>query len=285
MTDVSTLWNRRFAAFRGLGRLLANAAREIWPAAVTFALVVAIWQAAVTLLDVPQYILPAPSAIAEFFAERGATYVKDTWVTVGETLAVFGLSVVIGVPLGALAYRSRLFRRAVYPLLVASQTFPKLAIAPLFIIWFGFGQGPIILVGVLLTFFAITSTTLVGMQEVRNETIDLSRSIGLSTWQRFRRVELPQALPSIFGGLRLGTTLALIGVVVGEFLGTNAGLGYRIVNSTANANTLSLFVCLILLVVIGMAFYGAVALVEWFVMPWRRRESIPISGRSTLTGV
>lgn len=261
---------------------MRNALAEGWPAVVTFALVIVVWQVSVMWLGTPVYILPTPLAIAEYFVETAPTYARDGWVTVGETLVVFLLSTVIGVPLGALAYRSRLFRRAVYPLLVASQTFPKLAIAPLFIIWFGFGPFPIILVGILLTFFAITSTTLVGMQEVREDSIELGRSIGLSGWQRFRRIELPQALPSIFGGLRLATTLALIGVVVAEFLGTNAGLGYRIVNSTANANTLSLFVCLILLVVIGLVLYGAVALLEWVALPWRRRTDVHFGTTSAL---
>ncbi|MFT4210951.1 MAG: ABC transporter permease [Microbacterium sp.] len=256
---------------------------EVWPPLLTFAVVIAAWQIAVPLLNVPPYLLPTPSQIVQNLVARFGSYVADTAVTVWEILLTFGVSVVIGVPLGALTYQSRMFRRAVYPLLVASQTFPKLAIGPLFIIWFGFGQFPIILVGVLLTFFAITSTTLVGMREVTPDSIDLARIMGLNGWQRFTRIEVPQALPSIFGGLRLGTTLAVIGVVVAEFLGTNAGLGYRIINATATANTVSLFTCLLLLVIVGLVFYGAVALVEWLCLPWRRSQNLPLEQIASTT--
>ncbi|MFT4122726.1 MAG: ABC transporter permease [Microbacteriaceae bacterium] len=256
---------------------LRSIVRETWPAALTLLVALVTWEGAVRILQPPAYLVPAPSAVAVYLAANLPSLLHDIGSTVVEIAIVFGLSVLIGIPLGAAAYRSRLFRRTVYPLLVASQTFPKLAVGPLFIVWFGFGQLPIVLLGILLTFFAITSTTLVGMQEVRPESIDLARIMGLSGRRRFLRIELPQALPSVFGGLRLASTLAVVGVVVAEFLGASSGLGYRIVNATGMANTPALFSCLVLLIVIGLLFYGAIALAEWLLLPWRRPAVFRVS--------
>jgi len=250
-------------------RLLGSGARAL-PSVAVLVLLVIVWQLVVSVFDISPITLPPPADVARYLADNPGPLWLDTLATIKKTLIAFALSMVVGIPLGVLTHRSTLFRRTVYPLLVGSQAFPKLALGPLFIVWFGFGTLPIILLAVLLIFFPITLNTILGLEAVQTETRELARMLGLRWYQNLWRIQVPQALPSVFAGLRIASALAVVGVVVGEFLGTNEGLGYRIVNSTATADTLSLFASLIILAVFGAVFYALIAVAEAVSIPWHK---------------
>lgn len=233
------------------------------PALLTFVLLGLLWEAAVRIFEVPLYLLPPPSMIVRYIAANLPLFLKAAYATSWQIIVGFLISAAVGIPLGILLARSRLFAVTVYPLLVASQTFPKLAIGPLFVVWFGFGSAPKLLLAGLLTFFPIMIDSMVGLRSVQPDTLMLARSMGFGRLRSFFRIQLPQALPSIFAGLRVGSTLAVIGVLVAEFLGTNEGLGYLIITATGNIDTVLLFSALVVVAAIGLGFYGLVALLEW----------------------
>ncbi len=230
--------------------------------------VVTVWQGAVRILRIPPYVLPSPLAI-------GATLVQDwrllgyhAFVTGGETVLGFLLSVLIGIPLAVGIVYSRLFDRAISGLLVASQTIPKAALAPIILLWAGFGIQSKVIVAFLISFFPIVIDTVVGMRSLEREMLYLAGALGASPLQVFVKFRLPKALPNIFGGFRVGITLAVVGAVVGEFIGSNAGLGYVALLAMANLETPRLFATIVLLSVIGNILYGAVQLLERTLLPW-----------------
>ncbi len=241
---------------------------RVIPPLLTIVLILVVWEAAVDALKIPLYLIPPPSTIFRYLLNNFPLLWRNSVVTAYEITLGFVLSVAIGFPLGVLVVESRLVSRTVYPLLVMSQTFPKLAIAPLFIVWFGYGQAPKLLVAFLIAFFPILIDTAVGLRSVDEDTIDLARSIGLSRLQTFLKVRLPRALPSILGGFKIAITLAVVGAVVGEFLGTDVGLGYLIVQATGNVNTPQLFSALVALTILGVLFYALVSAGERLLIPW-----------------
>ena len=232
------------------------------PAAVTFVLFVLLWEGGVRLFNIPLYLLPPPSLVIVYIVTHQALFVSSTLETLRLVVEGFGISIMLGIPLGILLARSRLFARTIYPLLVASQTFPKLAVGPLFVVWFGFGAAPKLLLAFLVAFFPIMIDTTTGLRSVRPETLMLARSMGLGRVRSFLRIQLPQALPSIFAGLRIGSTLAVLGVLVAEFLGAAGGLGYLVITATGSLNTVLLFAALVVIAAIGLLLYALVALVE-----------------------
>src|SRR6266571_5037841 len=169
----------------------------LWPPLLTVMLIVLAWEFAVTRFAIPLYLLPAPSVIAAYFVGNVGLLWRNAVVTGWEIVLGFALSAAIGLPLGIIVVESPLFARTIYPLIVASQTFPKLAIAPLFIVWFGYGALPKLLVAFLIAFFPILIDTAVGLHAIREETVDLARSMGLNPLRTFLKIRLPQALPSI----------------------------------------------------------------------------------------
>ncbi|MGH7862668.1 MAG: ABC transporter permease [Candidatus Dormibacteraceae bacterium] len=239
-----------------------------WPA-VTLVLIIVAWEAVVLLFKTPVYILPSPTEVATVGWSMFPLLWQHTLWTAWEVAVAFVVSVAIGVPLGVLAVESRPFERTVYPLLVASQTFPKLAIAPLLTVWFGLGFTPKILVAFLIAFFPVVINTAVGLRSVESDMIELSRSIGLSRVQTFVKIKLPAALPSMFGGFKIAVTLALVGAVVGEFLGSEEGLGHIMIVAQGTIQMGLLFAALIALTVLGLIAYGLVALAEMLAIPWR----------------
>jgi NitT/TauT family transport system permease protein len=259
---------RAAGAVRGRSPWTGRALSSVGPPLLTVVLLVLVWELAVKAFALPLYLLPAPSVIAGYFVGNFGLLWRHTLATAWAIVLGFLLSAAIGFPLGVIVVESRLFARTIYPLIVASQTFPKLAIAPLFIVWFGYGLTPKLLVAFLIAFFPILIDTAVGLQSVREETQVLARSIGLGPLQTFLKIRLPQAMPSILGGLKIGITLAVVGAVVGEFLGTDVGLGYLIVQSTGTLNTPLLFSALIALTILGLIFYALVSIAERLAVPW-----------------
>jgi NitT/TauT family transport system permease protein len=189
-------------------------------------------------------------------------------VTTQEVIWGYLLSIVIGIPLALAIFLSPFFARTVYPLLVSSQAMPKTAIAPLFVVWFGFGLLPKVLIAFLIAFFPIVINTVVGLASIEPEKLYLARSMGMSPMTTFFKIRLPQALPAIFGGLKIAITLAVVGAVVGEFVGAEAGLGYLLLVANGNLNTPLLFAGLVGLTVIGVVAFMLVEIAERIAIPW-----------------
>ena len=259
----------------GVGRLAHKAAGgglialgKLLPPLGVLAVLLFVWELGVRALKVREYVLPPPSKIWQYLLADHDLLWQSSLVTGREIVIGFLISVALGIPLGIIVARYRIFSLTMYPLIVASQTFPKLAIGPLLIVWFGFGQLPKLLLAVLVAFFPIMINTIAGLHAVDEQTDMLARSLGLRRLQTFLKIQLPQAMPSIFAGLKVGITLAVIGVIVGEFLGTSAGLGYLIINATGNIDTVALFGVLVVLTVIGLISYGIVAALERLAIPW-----------------
>lgn len=236
-----------------------------------------IWQAAVVGFGVKPFILPPPDLVFGVIAEHYATLFRHTLVTAFETLVGFSLSVLIGIPIAVAIVTWRRVEEAIYPVLVASQTIPKVAIAPLFIVWLGFGFLPKIVIALLIAFFPIVISTVVGLKSTPIEMIYLGRIVGLSWWQMFVKISFPRALPEVFTGLKVAMTLAVVGALVGEFVGASEGLGYLLMFATAQMQTALVFAALVFLVGIGVLFFALIQVVERLAIPWHvsiRREAL-----------
>ena len=229
---------------------------------------VLLWDLAVRFLGVPAYLVPSPAAVAEVLHARFGYLVGHAWVTALETVLGFGFSVLIGVPLALAIVSSRFVEKSIYPILVLSQAVPKVALAPLLLVWIGFGIETKVVVAVLIAFFPIVISMVVGLRGVPEEMLDLGRSMGLSPMRMFAKIRLPHALPSLFGGLKVAITLAVVGAVVGEFVGADRGLGYVILLASGQLQMDLMFAAIVLLVVVGVALFATVQLVERAMIPW-----------------
>ena len=252
---------RRFSVRRLLDDILA-------PALVLLA-VAAIWEGAVRVFDIKPYILPAPSAIVHRLVTDWEILIPNLLVTVSEMLLGFALASVVALSLGILIASSRMFRRSVFPLVIASQTVPVIAIAPVLVIWFGYDIVPRVLVTALIAFFPLTVNTVTGFRAVDPELVRFFRSLNASRLQIFRKLTLPSALPYIFAGLKVAATLSVIGATVGEWVGADRGLGQQIVTDTAQLQTTRVFSAILLLSLSGIVLFLGVACVEWVSLPWR----------------
>jgi NitT/TauT family transport system permease protein len=228
----------------------------------------AVWELAIRVLHVPNFIMPAPSAIVgEGWAWRHH-FVVHTWVTLYETLGGFALSMVVGVPLAVLIVYSPALRRALYPLIVLTQSVPKIAIAPVLLLVLGHGEIPKVIVAFLVAFFPVVVDTASGLAATPPELLDLSRSYRASAFKTFAKVRLPMAMPFVFAGAKVAITLSVIGAVVGEFVGSDQGLGYVILSATSYWKTELAFSAMILLSVMAIVLFAAVSLVERLACPW-----------------
>jgi NitT/TauT family transport system permease protein len=247
------------------------ALRWLAPAA-TFVVLVALWDAATRVFGWEPWLVPPPRDVAEALWEYRSLLPEHTWVTLWESLAGFGLAIVVGIPLGGLIAYSRVMELTVYPLLLGLNAVPKIAIAPILILWMGFGPGPKILVSFLLCVFPIVIATATGLKQTPAELVELARSLCASEWQTFRRFRFPSALPEIFIGLKVAISLAVIGAVIGEFVGASEGLGWVIVNSGANVNTSLAFAAMLILALVSVLLFYAIALAERLLVPWARHR-------------
>jgi len=237
-----------------------------YPIGMMLALLV-VWEAAARLFSIPAYLLPAPSAIVASMDSNSAVLIKESIGTTLEILLGFALSVVVGVPLALAIYLWRPFARAIYPLLVSSQAVPKVAVAPLFLVWFGFGLMPKVLIAFLIAFFPVVINTAMGLAALEREKIYLARSMGLGPFATFFKIQLPNALPSIFAGLKISITFAVVGAVVGEFVGGQGGLGYLLLIANGNMDTALLFAGIVALTILGVVLFLLIGLVERLVLP------------------
>jgi len=228
----------------------------------------AVWEAGVALYKMPAYLLPAPSVIFETFVREFPRLAYHGWVTAYEMLLGYGLAVAVAVPLAIAITSSQRFDSFVMPMLLFFQVVPKVAIAPLFLVWFGVGALPKILVAFLISFFPIVIDAAVGLRSMSGEMTDLARSMGASRMQVFARFRLPTSLPYLFSGLKVAATLAVAGAVVGEFVGADKGLGYLLLVTNSNMETALMFATIVALTIIGLVFFYAVELLEALLIPW-----------------
>jgi NitT/TauT family transport system permease protein len=245
------------------------------PPLAAVVLTLAAWQGLVAALRIPEYLLPPPSGIAAALASEWRYLAVHSLVTLSEILWGFGLAVVFGIPLAMLIVYSPLFERAVYPLLVAAQSVPKVAIAPLLIFWAGLGMFPKVLVAFAIAIFPVVIDTVVGLRAVEPEMLHLARSMGARERKIFLKIRFPSALPNIFAGLKVAVTLAVVGAIVGEFIQADRGLGYALQQATAVLNTTLGFAVILILAVIGIVLFAAVEALERWATPWapsRRSE-------------
>ncbi len=232
------------------------------------ALFLGVWEAGVRLFNVPAYLMPPPSAVFMVCINEFPKLLFHGWVTTYEMLLGYALAVAVAIPLAIGITASQRFDRFVTPQLLFFQVVPKVAIAPLFLVWFGVGTTPKVLVAFLISFFPIVIDAAVGLRSMSAEMRDLARSMGASRWQVFARFQLPTSLPYLFSGLKVAATLAVAGAVVGEFVGADKGLGYLLLVTNSNMETALMFATIVALTVIGLAFFYAVELLESILIPW-----------------
>jgi len=228
----------------------------------------AVWELGVAIVKPPAYLLPPPSEIVRVFVDEFAKLAFHGWVTLYEMLLGYGLAVLVAVPLAIAITSSERFDRFTMPTLLFFQVVPKVAIAPLFLVWFGVGALPKILVAFLISFFPIVIDAAVGLRSMSTEMRDLARSMGASRMQVFAQFRLPTSLPYLFSGLKVAATLAVAGAVVGEFVGADKGLGYLLLVTNSNLETALMFATLFALTFIGLAFFYAVEFLEALLIPW-----------------
>lgn len=237
-------------------------------ALLTLLALLLIWQAATIVFQTPSYLLPSPFDIMIKVGKDWKLLLAHSGVTTFEIVIGFVISVVIGLPLAILVTYSPVFDKAIYPLIVGSQTIPKVALAPLMLAWLGFGYSPKILITALVAFFPIVINSVVGLRSAPPQMLHLARSMGSSPMQIFFRFRLPQALPNIFAGMKLAVVLAVIGAIVAEFVGADAGLGYLIIVAGSSFDIPRQFAAIVVLSAIGMAFFWLAAWVERKSLPW-----------------
>ncbi len=229
----------------------------------------AAWQFIPRALGVEKFILPTPTEIAGQMVGDWPLLWPALIVTLKEILLGFLLAFLVAMVLGFLVAHSRVVNRAIYPLLVASQTVPIIAIAPVFIIWFGYGLTPKVVITALICFFPLTVNTVAGYAAVDADARMLFRAHGASRFMTFRLLSLPSALPSIFAGVKISVTLSVIGATIGEWVGSQEGLGYVILQASSQIITARVFAAITLLSFTGIALFLVATLAEHVALPWR----------------
>ena len=233
-----------------------------------FAALLVVWQMAVSFGGIREYLLPSPLAVWNSLWHGEVAWTQHLWVTTWEIVGAFLMAGAVGVALGVAIAWSPLLANALVPFLVFVNTLPKVAVAPLFLLWLGYGILPNLLIAALIGFFPVVINTAVGLTQVDDELLDLGRAFGAPTWKVFLKIRLPNALPYVLSALKITATAAVVGAIVGEFVASQAGLGMVIVNAQTNLNTPVAFAALLWISIIGLALYGAVGLAARWWAPW-----------------
>jgi NitT/TauT family transport system permease protein len=245
---------------------LLNASRSILLPSGLFLAACAVWEFVCDFYGVRPVILPAPSRVVTTLFGAWDILFDNAIPTTLETLGGFALSVAFGSMLAIAMVYSRLAREVLYPNIVLFQLIPKIAVAPLFILWLGIEWQSRVAISLFIAFFPIVISTVAGLLSADPSLLRLCRSLGASEWQTFMRVRLPSALPFVFNGMKISMTLSIIGVIVGEFITSQQGLGYIILFAGSRLETALVMAALLMLCVVGLLLYGAVAALEWIVM-------------------
>lgn len=232
------------------------------------ALLILAWHVSVVAFDMPAAVLPRPALVFNATLANWRLIVSEGWITLLESLYGFVLAFALGVPLAVAIAGSRTLNLMFYPLLIATQSLPKVALAPLILVWLGIGMESKLAIAWLVAFFPIVVDTATGLRNTPAEFLDLATAVRASPWQAFWKIRFPAALPFVISGSKVAITLAVIGAVIGEFIGSNEGLGNLLLVANSQINTPLAFACLIGLAIIGIGLYAAVASVELALRPW-----------------
>jgi putative hydroxymethylpyrimidine transport system permease protein len=246
-------------------------ARSYGPSIAITLAAIGLWELIVRLAHVPEYLIPTPSEVAADFKSDWPVLEPSLLVTLKEIALGFAISVAAGVGLAVVLHLSPTMRRAVYPLLIGSQTIPVIVLAPILVILLGYGIMPKLMIVALFCFFPIVVNGIDGLRSVDEDLIRMMLTLNGTRWSIFRRVEFPAALPSIFSGMRIAATFASIGAVFGEWSGSNQGLGYVMLAATPNLLTARIFAAIVLLTVVALALFGLVSTLERVLVPWAPR--------------
>lgn len=233
---------------------------------------IVMWESIARLFKVPDYLLPSPLAIGKSIVKSSDILYRHTQATFVEVLIGFAVAFTVGFILSVGISHSNLLRKVFLPMLIASQTVPVIVIAPLLVIWFGYGMLPKIIAIVIICFFPIVINTTKGLGDVDSDIIKLMQSFGANKKQLFTKVKLPNALPSMFAGIKIAVTLSVIGAVIAEWMGADEGLGYLIQVANAQLDTKLTFSAIAILILIGLMLYGTVAIVERKLIPWANND-------------
>ncbi|MEY8507552.1 ABC transporter permease [Lachnospiraceae bacterium 42-17] len=253
---------------------ILNILKESIPGICSVCGVIVIWEVSVRFFEIPSYILPSPSDSIKALIQYW-DYIKiNLFTTLYEIGVGFGATVVISIPIATMISYSRIFEKTLYPFMVFLQLIPKVAIGPLFVVWFGFGMMPKILMVFLLSFFPLLMDTVAGLKSLNGRLYYMARTMSESEWKFYWKIKLPNALPSIFSGLKTSISMATVGAVVAEFLGSDSGLGYLLLRANGDINTRLLFAILIVLCLMGMIFFGIVEIIEKKVIPWHVSQRV-----------
>ena len=237
---------------------------------LTFVAIVFLWWAAVRVLKIPAYLLPGPEAVFGRVISDFPMLWEHSKVTLTEILLGFLLTLLTAIPLGLVIALSLLAKQIVYPPIMLMQLVPKIAVAPLFLVWLGFGIESKVLLTVLMTFFPLLLASISGFQILDTRLLYLTQSMGASRWQTFRYLRVPSALPVIFSGIKTSATIAATAAIVAEFVGANKGLGYVLLRGTSTMDIELTFAVLVVLTLIGIAINYIVEFSEWAMTPWQR---------------
>lgn len=258
---------------RGVPRWLRSHRLQI--VAFTLAILL-VWQVVNELFDVPAYLLPTPAAIAValYGGLADGLLIRSAYVTVVEAIAGFLIAACAGIVLGTAIAQFKVVERLVYPYIVALQSLPKVAIAPLVIVWFGYGFSSKIVVSATIAFFPVLVNVIVGLKSADEDKLDLMRSLNASRWQTLRLVQFPTALPFIFAGLDVAAIFSVLGAIVAEFVGSQAGLGNLLLMFNANLDISSVFACLILLAAMGTCLHWTIQQLRKRMVFWSRDDEV-----------
>jgi NitT/TauT family transport system permease protein len=259
---------RSVALQAGMGANLKAGLARLLPSFLLFAAMLVIWEGVARGFKLPEFVLPAPTSIIRVLIDRQGPLSFAAWVTAKEVLFGFVLSAIVGAAVALVIARFAAFGRALYPLVVLFQTVPKIALAPLFILWFGFDLFPKVALIVVIAFFPVAINMLVGLQSVDPNLVALLRSVGASRNEILMRIQIPNSLPYLMAGLKVAVTLAVIGAIVGEFAGAQAGLGYMIQFASTQMETALVFAALVEVSVLGLLFYYVIEFIEWRYVDW-----------------
>ena len=242
--------------------------QELWRPVAFVLLLVALWWVATSSSAVPPYILPSPQDTWSAFTTNASYLAMHTRVTALETVLGFVIAFLLGEAVAIIMVYSSAVEKTMYPIILFAQVIPKIAIAPLFVVWLGFGMEPKIWVAVLMAFFPIVISGMAGLRSVDPEILELTSTMGANPVKTFMKVRFPASLPQLLSGLKVAATLAVTGAVVGEFVGANEGLGYVILQANGNIDTAMLFAALFIMSALGILLFAVIQIAEWFLIPW-----------------
>ncbi len=259
---------------RRLPRFMEQANRFVFAAGLAV-LALVVWQLVAYFGSIPEWKLPSPWQVLQTLGSDAGLIARHARVTAYEAVLGFAIAVIVGLVLAVAIHQSRIVERALFPYVIASQAIPIIAIAPILIIWLGFGILPKVIVIVLITFFPITVNTVDGLRKADPDMLTLMRTMGASRWQIFKMVEVPSALPLFFSGAKIAAAVSVIGAFIGEYVGASEGLSWLIRRSSAQFLTARVYASVFALSVMGIALFYAVSYIERLATPWARRPEAP----------